>query len=145
MAPKKNLVSDTVQDDYYANISSNNSTSEAEKEGKKAIKIKKKPVIKKAENPATDSDVTEKKPKIVAKKVTKSEEKNLEAPSVVTKKIAEKPQKKSEPKKDSGEHASQVLLCLVRQKTRQIPKKPNQRQRFLSRRPQLLSRLKIAL
>lgn len=113
MAPKKNLVSDTVQDDYYANISSNNSTSEAEKEGKKAIKIKKKPVIKKAENPATDSDVTEKKPKIVAKKVTKSEEKNLETPSVVTKKIAEKPQKKSEPKKDSGEHASQDLLRSV--------------------------------
>ena len=77
MAPKKNLVSDTVQDDYYANISSNNSTSEAEKEGKKAIKIKKKPVIKKAENPATDSDVSEKKPKLLPKKLRSLKKKIL--------------------------------------------------------------------
>lgn len=111
MAPKK----DTVQDDYYASLSGE---AAAETTEKKPVKIKKKPIIKKAENTDATPNITEsatpKKPKIIAKKSTPAESAGV-APAV-----SEKPKKaeSSEQKMRliEREHASKDLLRSVMSK-----------------------------
>ncbi len=62
---------DDIQDDYYANISQ---TTESDAGAKKVLKIKPKVVLKKPSEATTEpAEETVSKPKVIARKVEKSE------------------------------------------------------------------------
>ena len=106
MAPKK----DTVQDDYYANLSPNTTSAIEEK---KPVKIKKKPIIKKTNSEEKSSVESEKKPKIMARKKeensSKTEEKNSKKPANKS--------EKNQARLVKREHAGKDLLRSVMSKT----------------------------